>query len=77
MVECPTADALEAFARLAKVSVDARARLREFLNAKPVIATFEIDCAATRKAGHTIYRDEPSQLLLSALAAATIIAASE
>jgi len=70
MIECPTADALQIFAALAKRSVDACARLRQFLDAKPVIASLEIDSAATMRAGHVVYRDESSQQLLDALAAA-------
>lgn len=73
-VRCPTADILAELAALANRSVNARARLREFLDTKPVIAALKVDCAATVRAGHTVYADEPSQALMDALEAVRVAA---
>jgi hypothetical protein len=72
-----TADVLAELAALAEHSVKARARIAEYLDTRPVIATLEVDFAATARAGHTVSYDEPTQGLLDALAAIRIVAANE
>ena len=42
---------------LAGRSIGARTCLRQYLDQAPVVAALEIDAAATRLAGETIYRD--------------------
>jgi hypothetical protein len=74
---CPTAEILDELRGFAERSVDARARLREFLDTKPVIAALKVDWLATARAGHTVTYDEPSQGLLDALAAIRIVAGDE
>jgi hypothetical protein len=76
-VSCPTADVLEELRQLIHLSIDARARFREFLDTKPVIAALKVDWADTARAGHTIRYDEPSQELLDTLATLRILAENE
>jgi|ERR1700730_18450218 hypothetical protein len=76
-VSCPTADILNELRELAERSVDARARLREFLNSKPVIAALKVDWSATARAGHTVMYDEPTQRLLDSLTAIRAVAKDE
>jgi hypothetical protein len=63
------ADILAELAERAARSVDARARLGEFLDTKPIIAALEIDDVATMRAGRTIVNDKPTQQLIDCLLA--------
>lgn len=54
---------------LARGSVSARTRLRQFLDQDPVVATLEVDTDATTRAGETIPWDQPTEGLLACLAA--------
>ena len=69
-VDACAGEAFSELIALAKQSVRIRALLREFLDTDGHIAHFEIDDAATVRAGHVVYRDKPSNGLLHCLAAA-------
>jgi len=72
-----TSALLAELTELAKHSVEVRKRTRDFLDHLGVIASLEVNNAATRVAGHPVYSEKPTEGLLSHLVAMRALYAEE